>query len=74
MKQDQREPKGLHASVLPIPLGTLLAGYVSLALADVRAARRGLVPRCFARHRPPQMLLPAAALLALLVLRLRRTR
>lgn len=49
----------------------LLAGYIGVALADVRAARHGLAPRYFPRLRPPQMLLSAVALLGLLALQLR---
>ena len=49
----------------------LLAGYASIGLGDVWAARLGYAPRYFARLRPLQMLVPVAALLALLVLRLR---
>lgn len=61
----------LEAVWSPAAVGLLLAGYASVGLGDVWAARRGRVPRYFVRLRPVQMLLPFAALLALLVLRLR---
>ena len=50
-------------------LALLLVGYVSLAVVDPLAARRGEAPLFFARLRPVQMLIPVASLAALIVLR-----
>ena len=44
----------------------LLVGYLSLAILDPLAARRGEAPLFFARLRPVQMLIPIVALLAIL--------
>lgn len=46
-------------------LSLLIVGYVLAALLDARAARRGDAPAHFARLRPPQFLLGAAALAGL---------
>lgn len=48
-----------------IALPPLVAGFALCALLDRAAARRGAVPPHFAALRPPQMLLGAAALLAM---------
>ena len=45
----------------------LLVGYLSLAILDPLAARRGEVPLFFARLRPLQMLLPILSVLAILL-------
>ncbi len=51
----------------------LLIGYLSLAVLDPLAARRGEVPLFFASLRPVQMLIPIAAITAILVRDLVRT-
>ncbi len=46
----------------------LLAGYASLIVFDVRAARKLEAPPYFARLRPVQMLIPIASLGFMLIL------
>ena len=61
---------GVTALMLPgfvVPLVLLLAGYLSLAVLDPLAARRGEAPLFFERLRPVQMLVPLASLAAVLV-------
>lgn len=48
-----------------LALGPLAIGFVLVALLDRRAAVRGLAPAHFARLRPPQMLIGAAAIAAM---------
>jgi len=60
----------LAALVSPWPavsLVLLIAGYISVAMLDPRAARRGEAPLFFARLRPVQMLVPVASLSAVLL-------
>lgn len=45
----------------------LLIGYISLAILDPLAARRGEAPLFFARLRPLQMLIPIVSLIALII-------
>lgn len=60
---------GLGGLLLPLPLafGAQAIGYASVALFDRVAARDGIAPAYFARLRPPQMAIAAAALVALAV-------
>lgn len=61
---------GLLVLLLPIDLvgvSLLLIGYLSLAILDPRAARRGEVPLYFARLRPAQMAVPAISLALILL-------
>ncbi len=51
----------------------LLIGYLSLAVLDPLAARRGEAPLFFAKLRPVQMLIPITAIAAILVRDLVRT-
>ena len=64
------------AALATVPLGVarvlLLIGYVSLAVLDPLAARRGEAPLFFARLRPVQMLIPIVSMLAILVRDLHR--
>lgn len=46
----------------------LLVGYMSLAILDPLAARRGEAPLFFERLRPVQMLIPIVAVVAIIVL------
>ena len=59
---------GLALVAMPYPVVALwlvAVGFVAVALFDGRAARRGRAPAHFARLRPPQMLVGAAALVVL---------
>ena len=60
---------GLAAPMLPVgpALLILTAGFLSLAVMDPAAARRGEVPPFFARLRPPQMAIPIGCLLVGLI-------
>ena len=64
---------GAAALLSPWPAASLLlllAGYLTMAIADPIAARRHEAPRYFAHLRPVQMLLALACLAALLARRL----
>lgn len=61
---------GLLALLLPLAglaLGLLLAGFLSLAVLDPWAARRGEAPLFFQRLRPVQMAIPVVCLGLILV-------
>jgi hypothetical protein len=54
---------GLAVMIAPLPLGAALMtlGFLTLAVIDPLAARRGEAPRFFPNLRPPQMALAALA-------------
>lgn len=66
---------GVAVLAVPAPVvasSLALVGFASLAGLDRRAAATGEMPRFFARFRPVQMLIPVAAMAALLAATLAR--